>query len=212
MRIHPLTVGPLQGCCYVVAPDDQPDAAIIDPGGEAARIAAHIRRHQLTPRLLLATHGHIDHVQAVAAMKDAFPGARLCIHEADAPMLSDAGQALADLLGLPFEPCEPDGFLADGDALTLASLRFEVLHTPGHTPGGICLLIRREEQPAIVFSGDTLFAGGIGRTDFPGGSYVQLLDSIRGRLFRLPDDTLVYPGHGDPTTIGEERRTNPFLR
>ncbi len=211
MRIHTLNVGPLQACCYLVAPDGEPDAAVIDPGGDADLILEQLRYRKLALRYVLLTHGHIDHIEAVAALKRAVPEAQVCIHEADAPMLRDEGAALASWIGIPFEPCEADRVLADGDTLALGPHAIEVLHTPGHTPGGISLLIRRAGEPALVFSGDTLFAGGIGRTDFPGGRYQQLIESIRTRLFALPDDTRVYPGHGEPTTIGEERRTNPFL-
>jgi glyoxylase-like metal-dependent hydrolase (beta-lactamase superfamily II) len=212
MRIHALSVGPLQACCYLVAPDKGPEAAVIDPGGDADLIVEQLRYRKLTPILVLLTHGHIDHIEAVAALKRAFPEAQVCIHERDAEMLGDAGAALASWIGLSLEPCEPDRLLADGDTLALGPHTLEVIHTPGHTRGGVAYLIRQDGEPAILFSGDTLFAGGIGRTDFPGGNYSQLLDSIRERLFALPDETLVYPGHGEPSTIGEERRTNPFLR
>jgi len=212
MLIRLLNVGPLQACCYIVAPDDGSDAAVIDPGGDADLIMARLRNRKLVPGLVLLTHGHIDHIEAVAALKKEFPDAQLCVHEADAPMLRDARAALASFVGLPFEPCEADRLLADGDTLTLGPHTIDVMHTPGHTSGGICFLIRLPDEPDIVFSGDTLFAGGIGRTDFPGGSYQQLLDSIRDRLLSLPDETRVYPGHGEPTTIDVERRTNPFLR
>ena len=212
MRIHALSVGPLQACCYLVSPDKGPEAAVIDPGGDANLIVEQLRYRKLTPSLILLTHGHIDHIEAVAALKKAFSDAQVCIHKNDASMLRDAGAALASFIGLPLEPCEPDRLLAEGDTLALGPHTIEVLHTPGHTRGGICLLVGQADAPAILFSGDTLFAGGIGRTDFPGGSYTQLLDSIRERLFALPDETLVYPGHGEPSTIGEERRTNPFLR
>ena len=211
MRIFALSVGPLQACCYIVAPDGAADAAVIDPGGDAELIAEQLRYRKLAPRYIALTHGHIDHIEAVAALKRAFPEAEVCIHEADAPMLRDAGAALASLIGIPLEPCEPDRLLADGDTVSLGPETIEVIHTPGHTPGGISLLVRCGGGPAVVFSGDTLFAGGIGRTDFPGGRYQQLIESIRTSLFALPDDTRVYPGHGEPTTIGEERRTNPFL-
>jgi len=212
MRIFPLAVGPLQASCYILAPDPGRDAAVIDPGGDHDLIISQLRSSDLEPRLLVLTHGHIDHVGALAPLARAFPDAQVCIHQADAPMLQDAGAALASLIGLPFEPVEPHRLLADGDTLRLGSHTIEILHTPGHTPGGISLLVPLPDQPAILLSGDTLFAGGIGRTDFPGGSHTQLLHSIRHRLLTLPDPTRVYPGHGEPTTIGEERRTNPFLR
>jgi len=211
MRIFPLSVGPLQACCYLLAPEEWPEAAVIDPGGDADLIIEQLRHRKLTPRYIILTHGHIDHTEALAALKRAFPDAQVCVHEADAPMLRDAGAALASLVGIPYEPCEPDRLLADGDPLSLGPETLQMLHTPGHTPGGISILIRLAGRPSILFSGDTLFAGGIGRTDFPGGRYQQLIESIRTRLFALPDHTRVYPGHGEPTTIGEERRTNPFL-
>jgi glyoxylase-like metal-dependent hydrolase (beta-lactamase superfamily II) len=209
--IQALNVGPLQACCYLVAAESG-DAAIIDPGGDADLILSQVQYHKLTPRLILATHGHIDHIGALPEVRRAYPDAQLCIHEADAAMLADAGSSLASMIGLPLEPVEPDRLLADGEGIALGPHTIEVLHTPGHTPGGVAFLIRRTGGPAALFSGDTLFAGGIGRTDFPGGSHPQLLASIRGRLFALPPDTVVYPGHGDPTTIEEEQRTNPFLR
>ena len=212
MRILPLLVGPLQACCYLVAPDDAPDAAIVDPGGDAELITTQLRAHKLDPKLILLTHGHIDHIAAVAELKATFPDAQICIHEADAPMLRDPGAALASLIGIAFTPTEPDRLLADGDTVALGPHTFEVIHTPGHTPGGIALRVALADQADVAFSGDTLFAGGIGRTDFPGGSYTQLLESIRQRLFTLPDDTILYPGHGDPTTVAEERNTNPFLK
>ncbi|HPD17528.1 MAG TPA: MBL fold metallo-hydrolase [Planctomycetota bacterium] len=212
MKVHPLNVGPLQACCYLVAPEEWPEAAVIDPGGDADYILEQLRYRKLAPRHLLLTHGHIDHIEAVAALQRAFPQAQVAIHAADAAMLRDADAALASWIGLPFQPCEPDRLLGDGDTLALGPSLFHVLHTPGHTPGSVCFRLPRAGQPDLLFCGDTLFAGGIGRTDFPGGSYSQLLDSIRDRLFALPDDTLVYPGHGEPTTIGEERATNPFLR
>jgi glyoxylase-like metal-dependent hydrolase (beta-lactamase superfamily II) len=195
-----------------VAPDEGSEAAVIDPGGDAELILSQLRYRELTPRRILLTHGHIDHVEAVAALKTAFPDAELCIHEEDAAMVTDPAACLASWIGLAYEPCEPDRLLTDGDSVALGSQAFEVIHTPGHTRGGICFLVRQADAPDIVFSGDTLFAGGIGRTDFPGGDFQQLLESTRQRLFALPDDTVVYPGHGEATTIGEERRTNPFLQ
>ena len=211
MLIECLTVGPLQACCYLLA-SDAGEAAVVDPGGDAEVILEQIRYRKLTPRLLLATHGHIDHIQAIPELKKAFPDAQLAIHEADEAMLGDPAASLAALIGLPVEPCAPDRLIADGDTLGLGPHSLEVVHTPGHSPGSVSFLVRRDAEPHALFSGDALFAGGIGRTDFPGGDYQQLLDSIRQRLFVLPGDTVVYPGHGEPTTIDCERRTNPFLR
>ncbi len=211
MDILTFHVGPLQACCYLLVAEGG-DAALIDPGGDADMLLEQIDYRKVALRLILCTHGHVDHVGAVAQIAEVHPNAELCIHEADAEMLADSGASLAAMVGLPFQPSEPDRRLADGDALNLGHDTLEVIHTPGHTPGGVSFLLRREDEPDAVFSGDALFAGGIGRTDFPGGSYAQLITSIRERLLALPPDTVVYPGHGEPTTIDEERRTNPFLR
>lgn len=212
MRVRPLLVGPLQACCYLLAPDDGPDSAVVDPGGDGDLILAHLRQHDLAPSLLLLTHGHIDHIAALPALAEAYPDAAVVIHQADAAMLGDPSASLASWIGLPFQPVEPDRLVTDGDTLDLGPHTIEVLHTPGHTPGGIAFHIHLDGEPDLVFSGDTLFAGGIGRSDFPGGDHHQLLDSIRQRLYVLDDATRVYPGHGEPTTVGEERRTNPFVR
>lgn len=212
MRILTLMVGPLQACCYIVAPDEGAESAVIDPGGDAELIVAQLRHHELSPTAILLTHGHIDHIAAVPELARAFPDAAVAMHEADAHMLGDASASLASLIGLTFEPREPDRLLADGDTVALGPHTLGVLHTPGHTPGGIAFRAALEGEPDAVFSGDTLFAGGIGRSDFPGGNPTRLIASIRERLLTLPADTRVYPGHGEPTTVDTERRTNPFLR
>jgi len=211
MHIHAFHVGPLQAACYLVEAEDG-NAALIDPGGDADLLLGQVQHRRLTLRLILMTHGHVDHIGALPAVKAAHPDALVCIHAADAPMLLDGAASLASLIGLPHDPCPTDRLLADGDSLPLGPIAFEVLHTPGHTPGGACFLVPRAGEPSAVFTGDTLFAGGIGRTDFPGGSFRTLAESIRTRLYPLPPDTVVYPGHGEPTTIGEERETNPFVR
>jgi len=211
LQVRTLLVGPLQACCYLVTAGGR-EAVLIDPGGDDDLVAEHLRLASLTPTRILLTHGHIDHTAAVPALKRRYPEAEVAIHEADAAMLTDGGAALATMIGLPFEPCEPDRLLADGDTLSLGQQTVEVLHTPGHTPGGVSFLVRGDDGPPVVFSGDTLFAGGIGRTDFPGGDFALLIETIRTRLFPLGDEAIVFPGHGEPTTIGEERRTNPWLR
>jgi hydroxyacylglutathione hydrolase len=163
----------------------------------------------LSISLIVITHAHIDHIDALRAVKER-TNAPFAIHEAEKKLLSTAPPMnIVASLGLsPFKSApQPDRLLKDGDRVDVGGLHFEVLHTPGHSPGGICI-----SGHGVVFSGDTLFNFGIGRTDFPGGSYERLMKSIHEKLMILPDETIVYPGHGPPTTIGDERRGNPFLQ
>jgi len=181
---------------------------IIDPGDEAEAILGRVADLELDIKLIVLTHGHIDHVGALKAVKET-SGAEMAIHADDAKSLRGLRGFLQSVLvpGLSYPvPPPPERLLQDGDSLDVSDLHFKVLHTPGHTPGGICLL-----GEGVVFSGDTLFNYGIGRTDLPGGSYHRLMESIRTRLLVLPDNTIVYPGHGPETTVGDERAGNPFL-
>lgn len=204
MLIDSLAVGPIQANCYIVGCRETQKAAVIDPGDEADRILSILARHGLQAQYILNTHGHFDHVGGNRRLKEA-TGAELAIHALDAPMLADLAGA-AGLFGLRAENSPPpDRELSDGDHLTLGRLTLEVLHTPGHTPGGVSFHL-----DGAVFVGDTLFAGSIGRTDLPGGDFDTLIQSIRGRLFTLDPATRVYPGHMGPTTIERERRSNPF--
>ncbi|MGE5591880.1 MAG: MBL fold metallo-hydrolase [Bacillota bacterium] len=205
MIFETLAVGPFQSNCYILADGAGGPAVVVDPGDEARRILSVIRSRSLTVSHILLTHGHLDHIGAVRAVKEA-TGAAVCIHPLDAPMLDSPEQNLSAGSVRPVTAPGPDRLLEEGDELLVGGLRIRVLHTPGHTPGGVCLLLDDR-----VLSGDTLFAGTIGRSDFPGGDMDQLLASIRTRLLPLPDDLLVYPGHGDATTIGEEKQGNPFL-
>jgi len=186
-----LIVGPFAANCYIVGSEATKEGMIIDPGDEAGQILESVKDWQLDIKFIVITHGHIDHVGAVKEVREA-TGAEGCIHSADAQFLQR--QLAADRL------------LKGGDNIKVGDLHFLVLHTPGHTPGGICLL-----GQGVVFTGDTLFNYGIGRTDLPGGSHSQLMNSIHTKLMVLPDATIVYPGHGPETTIGAERRSNPFL-
>ena len=204
MILKKVVVGPLGSNCYIVGSESNKEGMIIDPGDEAEVILRKVKDLGLEIRSIVLTHGHIDHIGALKEVKKA-TGAEVAIHTDEAKSLQ--GQSSSTLLGLAYPtPLPPDRLLQDGDSLDIGDLHFWVLHTPGHSPGGICL-----SGEGVVFSGDTLFNCGIGRTDLPGGNSSQLMNSIHTKLMTLPDNTIVYPGHGPETTIGTERRGNPFL-
>ena len=208
MIIDRVVVSPFATNCYIVGSEASKQGIIIDPGDEAEAILGRVADLELDIKLIVLTHGHIDHVGALKAVKET-SGAEMAIHADDAKSLRGLRGFLQSVLvpGLSYPvPPPPERLLQDGDSLDVSDLCFKVLHTPGHTPGGICLL-----GEGVVFSGDTLFNYGIGRTDLPGGSYHRLMESIRTRLLVLPDNTIVYPGHGPKTTVGTERAGNPFL-
>ncbi|CAG1066127.1 Hydroxyacylglutathione hydrolase GloC [uncultured bacterium] len=200
-------VGALEVNCYIVWDKDSGDGVIIDPGADAAEVEAAARERGVKVRCVLNTHGHFDHVGADAAIKAAF-GAPVAIHPDDAPLMADAHEhGIFFGVSTPKQP-EPDMLLKDGQAVEFGGLRLRVIHTPGHTRGGICLYI---EDGKILFTGDTLFAGSVGRTDFEGGSMDDLMASITRKLLPLGDEVRVLPGHGPESTIGEEKEINPFL-
>ena len=205
MIIKDLTVGPIMANCYIVGCEETKVAAVIDPGDEADRILIILAEAGLTVQTIINTHGHFDHVSANQRMKEV-TGAELLIHTLDAPMLSQLS-ATAASWGMSSEDSPPpDRTIAHGDVVQVGNIDLTVIHTPGHTPGGISL-----HSNKAVFVGDTLFAGSIGRTDFPGGDFGVLKTSIQEKLFTLDDDVTVYPGHMGLTTIGQEKRTNPFV-
>lgn len=205
--VETLPVGMIQTNAYVVGDEETKEGVVIDPGGNPERILAAVARHELAIRYILNTHAHFDHTEANGPLVDA-TGAPLAIHPLDRPLLEAAGGAA--LFGLHVEAGPaPDVALAHGDVLEVGTLRFQVMHTPGHTPGHVCFY---EANAGAVFDGDLLFYRGIGRTDLPGGSWQQLMKSIQEVLFALPDDTIVYSGHGPATTIGEERQLNPWMQ
>ncbi len=206
MIIEGLVVGPLASNCYIVGSESNKQGMIIDPGADAEVILKKVGDLRLDIKYIVLTHSHIDHVGALKEIKEG-TGAEIAVHAEDAASLQ--GQSfVAEQFGIPFQdPPPPDRLLQDGDSIDIGDIRFSVLHTPGHSPGGICLF-----GEGAVFSGDTLFNFGIGRYDLPGGDYDQLMKGIGTKLMALPDETAVYPGHGPATTIGAERRANPFLR
>jgi len=199
-----LELGSFASNCYIVGDDTTKEGLVVDPGAEASHILESVKALDLNIKWIVLTHSHIDHIGALAEVKEA-TNARVAIHEEDAATLQDQSQMR--VFGLSVDnPPAPDRLLKENDVIDIGNLHFKVLHTPGHTQGGICLL-----ADGFVFSGDTLFNFGIGRADLPGSSYDQELDSIQRKLMVLPDNTIVYPGHGPDTTIGVERRANPFL-
>ncbi|HWS84007.1 MAG TPA: MBL fold metallo-hydrolase [Ktedonobacteraceae bacterium] len=201
-----VTVGIFEENCYLYACPKTREAVIIDPGDEAQRILETIQEHKLVPKYIINTHGHIDHICAIDEVSEVYP-VPLAIHPADLPMYTDERNAQMYGRTAPLVRRKPDILLKDGDRITFGTLTLEVLHTPGHSPGSICLV----SQPHCVFSGDTLFYRGIGRTDFVGGDHAQIEQSIRHKLYTLEDDLAVFPGHGQPTTIAEEKHKNPFV-
>ena len=205
MIIDRLELAPFASNCYIVGDESNKEGMIIDPGAEADRILKRAKDLGLKVKFIVLTHGHMDHVGALKEVKEA-TNAEIAIHTDDARILQTK-----DPLGAIFRlslqaPPPPDRLLKGGDSIDIGDLHFLVLHTPGHTQGGICLL-----GEGVVFTGDTLFNFGIGRFDMPGGNGSQLMDSIHTKLMVLPDNTAVYPGHGPETTIGTERQWNPFL-
>ena len=207
MIIEALPVGPLQVNCYIVGCESTREALVVDPGDEGGRILAALDRAGLQAKVVVNTHGHFDHVGCNRQITEQ-TGAELLIHQQDQTLLSMASMS-ASKYGLQVEDSpEPTRYLTDGMRLDFGKRSIEVLHTPGHTPGGCCLLLAHEK---LVITGDTLFADSVGRTDLPGGSHEQLIASIKARLMPLPDETVVWPGHGPSSTIGTERRMNPYL-
>ncbi len=205
MILDSLTVGPLAENCYLIGV--APRCAVVDPGAESERIFAAVERAGLVPELVVLTHGHVDHIAHVPHVCERY-GIGLVVHRADLPYLEQPQwPELEALLGA--RPClPPSGWLEEGETFEVAGLRLAVLHTPGHTPGGVCL-IERESREILV--GDTLFQRGVGRTDLPGGDWPTLERSIRDKLFALDGDYRLFPGHGEPTTLAEERLENPFV-
>jgi len=208
LQIQQMMVGSMGVCCYIVSCPETAEAGIVDPGGDVRRILAAVEDAGLSVRYIIATHGHPDHVCGNKAIKEATE-AKIVMHKADAEFFGRADVAgYFSMLGLEASPA-PDVQVEDGDLIRIGNEELKVIHTPGHTPGGICLLNGKN-----LITGDTLFVGGIGRTDFPGGSQQEMLTSIHNRLLVLPEDTVVWPGHGyggSRSTIGEEKRSNPFL-
>jgi glyoxylase-like metal-dependent hydrolase (beta-lactamase superfamily II) len=201
---------PFEENSYVLWLPGRTEAVVVDPGLEPDLILDCLRDEGLTAAALLNTHGHADHIAGNAALKEAFPSAPLVIGAGDAVMLADARANLSAVFGVPLTSPPADRTVAEGDVVEAGGMTFDVLEVPGHSPGHV-VFVCRGSVPLTVFGGDVLFRGSIGRYDFPGGDGELLLQGIRDKLFTLPGDTVVYPGHGPVTTVGHEMRTNPFL-
>jgi hydroxyacylglutathione hydrolase len=206
MEITTLVVGRLQANCYIVACEETKKAAIIDPGGDPDKIIQSVQESDYEIEYIFNTHGHMDHVEANGPVQKVL-GGKLAIHPADESMLPKFTGSLLETQKNGREKEGPDLYLNDQDEIRCGKLIFKALHTPGHTPGGVCLLVEDN-----LFSGDTLFSGSVGRWDFSGGSYGDLMHSLKHKLMGLSDSVVIYPGHGPSTTIGFERIHNPFLQ
>lgn len=209
MIINTLVLGDFATNCYCVRPGEKArQCLVIDPGMEPAALLQYLQTGRLEPVMIALTHGHVDHIAGVEALRELWPKAKTAIHRDDADMLGDPNKNLSLMAG-SMVMARPADILWDSEqSVDLAGMTFGLLHTPGHTPGGICLYSAEE---GLAFVGDTLFAGGIGRTDFDRGDADRLIESIQSKLLTLPEITKVYPGHGPATTIRNEKRFNPFL-
>jgi hydroxyacylglutathione hydrolase len=203
-----LTVGPLQCNCSILGDETSREAIVVDPGDDISRIMALLRQHSLTVKQIVITHAHIDHIAGAAKLKQ-LTGAPILYNQNDLPLVKMMDMQANWLgVGVPEVP-PPDDNLDDGKLIAITGLSGSILHTPGHTEGSVCLYL---PERGLLIAGDTLFAGSVGRTDLPGGNTRKLLASIHERLLTLPDEVTVIPGHGNRTTIGQERASNPFLQ
>ena len=216
MLLESFPVGPLACNCTILGDEETREAIVIDPGDEVERILDLLGRYKLSVQVIVSTHAHIDHVGGLAKLHQ-YTGAPVMMHNDDLPLYHSM-DIQADFLGIaPPDLVDVDHLLKEGDALSWGRFQANIIHTPGHSPGSVCLYLPKDSgeihlaKPQL-FAGDTLFAGSIGRTDLWGGSLDQIINSLKTKLMHLPDDTVVHPGHGPITSIGHERHTNPYLQ
>ncbi len=201
---------PFEQNSYVAWLEGRKDCLVIDPGFEPGKIVAALQQHELTPAAFLITHGHSDHIAGIGALKERWPECPIVIGVNEADKLINPARNLSAKYGIPLTSPPADRLVAAGETIDYAGFQLEVREVPGHSSGHV-IFIWRQHDPAVVFGGDVLFAGSIGRTDFPDGSFDQLAAGIREHLFTLPDNTIVLSGHGPATTVGQEKQTNPFV-
>ncbi|MDH7600793.1 MAG: MBL fold metallo-hydrolase [Armatimonadota bacterium] len=206
LELRCLTVGPLETNCYLLWDRETYSAAVIDPGGDADRIIDEISNHGLRVERVLITHGHIDHCYSAADVAEQC-GASVMMHSADVEMLQVSLEIAGQFYDMSdYRSVSPSEFVSEGDVILIGQHEVKVIHTPGHSPGSVSYV-----AAVGIFCGDAVFASSIGRTDFPGGSHELLIRSIKSKILSFPDDTVLYPGHGPSTTVGRERRSNPYL-
>ncbi|MFW6456761.1 MAG: MBL fold metallo-hydrolase [Planctomycetota bacterium] len=206
MQVEKLTVGPLQCNCYVVYDGDTLEAVVIDPGGDAADIIGFCEDEGLSPRFVIITHAHADHMGGLPGLVQKYPGVDVCVGEKEMEIYDDALCNLTQMVGLDMDFPDPDMLLTEDDTISCGSVNLRVLHTPGHTRGAITLVADAEDPP-LMFCGDLVFRGSVGRVDLPGGDRDALRASIENKILPMSDDTVLLPGHEQKTTVGEERGT-----
>ncbi len=210
IKLAAIVSAPFEENTFVAHLEDRTDCLVVDPGFEPDRILEYLQQNNLTPAAILITHGHSDHIAGNETLKQQFPDCPIVVSHADAPKLTDPNLNLSAPFGLMLTSPPGDHLVGEGDSYRSAGFEMLVREIPGHSSGHVVFILQGVEPP-VVFGGDVLFAGGIGRTDFPDGSFEQLAEGIHGKLFTMPDDTVVLPGHGEATTTGEEKQHNPWV-
>lgn len=206
LEVQRIVVGPLQANCYLVIDQESRESLVVDPGAEAGRILEQIRRFQAQVKLIVLTHSHGDHIGGVEEIKNE-TGAFLAVHSLEADWIVDPEMNLSALIGMPISTPPADRMLDEGDEIQLGRSILQTIHTPGHSPGGLTL-----KTDGLIVCGDLIFQEGIGRTDLPGGDMTVLMNTIREKIYTLPEETVIHPGHGNPTSVGYEKRSNPFVK